>query len=202
MNEGETAFYAVFLSFVGLDLLYLHYITPLKPWYCCDVNNTNKSFSMIRKEEPIKETQPYDLDINALGFHVNRVLWAMVKNLNRELKEHNLGIQHAEFIIIKALENIKGGSQSYIAQVLGKERSGISRSVAALEERGFIIKEAQDGKSNYVKLSEKGKSILPEINEIIDTISKQALKGFSKRSRESLINNLTRIYENSMEYSK
>lgn len=153
---------------------------------------------MKKENKTDLEKQPFELDINALGFHINRVLWALVKNLNKELKDNNLGIQHAEFIIIKALDSIKGESQSQIAHVLGKERSGISRSLAALEERGYIIKEPLDGKSNYVTLSEKGKSILPVINAIIDKISEQALRGFTKKSRESLVNNLTKVYLNAI----
>lgn len=148
-----------------------------------------------------KEIEPFELEISTLGFYVNRAFWGLIKILNKELKQSGLDLPHAEFTIIKALEVLQGATQSQIAKVLDKERSGISRSLVSLEKKGYICKAPLNGKSNFVILTEKGKDTLPKINEVIDKISEQALKGFSKRSRESLMNNLTRIYENSMEHS-
>lgn len=145
-----------------------------------------------------KEIQPFEIEINTLGFYVNRALWAMIKILNKELKKSGLNVQHAEFTILKALEVLDAVSQSQLAKILDKERSGISRSLAILEKKGYIQRTPLNGKSNIISLSEEGKACIPKINEVIDKISEQALKGFSKKSRISLINNLSRIYDNSL----
>ena len=149
-----------------------------------------------------KQYKPYDLNIYTLGFYVTRVSYALLKRLNQGLKESDLDIQFAEFTIMKALDEIKGASQSQIASVLGKERAGITKPMSSLEEKGYISREALNGSTNYVTLTEKGKNAIPVLNEIADRVTEQAFKGFSQKSRTSTINNLNRIFNNTITEEK
>lgn len=146
-----------------------------------------------------RERRPFEIDIDSLGFYINRAFFAMVKHLNQELSDSNLNLQHSDFTILKILSKIKGGSQSEISAILGKERSGISRSLANLERNGYVRREAKNGSTNYVSLTPKGEDAIPKINVIIDKVTEKAFKGFSQKSREAMIRNLTKIYLNSLE---
>lgn len=145
-----------------------------------------------------KHYKPFEVEVDALGFYVNRAFSVMVKSLNKELRNADLDIQHAEFSLMKVLHEIQGGTQSQLAALLGKERSGISRTLSQLEEKGYINREPLDGKSNYVVLTEKGKVIMPKLNAVADRVSATTFKGFSKKSQESMIKNLTKIYLNAL----
>lgn len=145
-----------------------------------------------------KQYKPFEVEVNALGFYVNRAFSMMVKSLNKELRNADLNIQHAEFSIMKLLNEIKGGTQSQLATLLGKERSGISRTLSQLEEKGYISRQPLDGKTNYVVLTQKGQELMPGLNAIADKVSKKTFKGFSKKSQESIVNNLTKIYLNAL----
>lgn len=146
----------------------------------------------------MKKYNAFEINVNTLGYHVNRAFFALIKLLNKEIKESGLKFQHSDFVILKILITIGGASQSQIANILGKERSAISRSLASLEEEGYILREQVDGKTNLVTLSEKGKEIVPLINDIGNRVSELGFKGLSKRSRESMINNLTKIFDNAI----
>lgn len=146
------------------------------------------------------ELKPFGIEINTLGFHIHRVLYAMIRSLTRRLKENNLNLEHSDFTILMLLGQIKGCSQSEIARVLGKERSGVSRSIVALEKEGILKREPLDGKTNYVTLTEKGEQIIPTLHNIADQVTEEALKGFSHKKRESLINSLNKIFSNASSY--
>ena len=146
-----------------------------------------------------RKLRPFEIDIDALGYYINRAFFAMVKYLNQELSDSNLNLQHSDFTILKILNQIKAGSQTEISTILGKERSGISRSLSNLERNGYVKREAKNGSTNYVSLTPKGEEVLPKINAITDKVTEKAFKGFSQKSREAMIKNLNKIYFNSLE---
>ena len=139
------------------------------------------------------------MEVKALGYYVNRAFFSLVRLLNKFLKERDLDIQHSEFSILRVLKEIKGGSQTQLASILGKERSGIGRTLSSLEAKGFINRESLNGTTNFVTLTEKGQEVLPVLDEVIDQVTERAFKGFPQKSRETLIKNLTKIYLNSLD---
>lgn len=146
--------------------------------------NMNQTFETNYREE------------SWVGFYSDRILFYLIKRFNAYLQEKNLDIQVAECAILKALYIAGDMSQSQIAQVLGKERSGISRSIVSMEKKGYIIRKPLNGTTNVVSITEKGRSLMPELIRITDSLEEQSFKGFSEKSRASLLNNLSRIYKN------
>ena len=143
--------------------------------------------------------QPFETNYREeswVGFYSDRILFYLIKRFNAYLQEKNLDIQVAECAILKALYIAGDMSQSQIAQVLGKERSGISRSIVSMEKKGYIIRKPLNGTTNVVSITEKGRSLMPELIRITDSLEEQSFKGFSEKSRASLLNNLSRIYKN------
>lgn len=143
-----------------------------------------------------KEYKPYDINIDSLGFFVDRLLFAMVKSRNKDLRDENWDIQHAEFITLKVINALGAASQSQIAKVMGKERSGMSRIIASLEKKGYIERTHLNGSTNHVTLSEKGKNIMPAVVELSDRLTERTFKGFSTKSRIAIMKNLDRLYRN------
>lgn len=143
--------------------------------------------------------QPYHLDINTLGFFVDRLLYAMIKRQNRMLKESPLDLQHSEFVTLKVLNVLKGATQSQLASVMGKERSGISRILTSLEKKGYVERKPLNGSTNYVTPTEKGLQANQLITEISDNLTNQTFKGFSPQKRQSVLNALDRLYKNALD---
>lgn len=142
------------------------------------------------------EFKAYDIDVSSLGFLIDRLLYAMVKRRNQDLDEKEWDIQHPEFIVMKVLNLKPNISQSQLAKVMGRERSGISKIIASLEKKGYVERTALNGSTNLVKLTEKGIGMMPGINELSEKLNERAFKGFSQKNRAAMIRNLERLYNN------
>lgn len=143
-----------------------------------------------------KHLKPDTSTMESLGFYMDRILYSMLKRLNKEHKKNNWDIQQAEATILQTLNVLGSKSQSELASILGKERSGISRSVTALEKKGYVERTSVNGSTYSVALTEKGKSMIPAIIEKYKNVQELALKGLSEKSRTSLMKNLETIYKN------
>lgn len=139
-----------------------------------------------------------NIDIHTLGYYLDRALCVMIRSLNKELKEYQLGFQHSDFTILKVLSETHGLSQTELARILGKEKSGIGRSLSSLEKDGYINRSAINGCKNELCLTEKGEQIIPLLNEIADKVTAKAFTGFSDKKRKEMMQNLTIIYKNSL----
>ena len=139
-----------------------------------------------------------ELDIQTLGYYIDRVLCVMIKRLNKELREENLKFQHSDFSVMKVLSEVDNINQSHLAKILGKEKSGIGKTLKSLEKEGYIQRSAINGCTNNVRLTEKGKEILPLLNKIADKVTDTAFTGFSPKKRNDIMKSLTLIYKNSL----
>lgn len=145
-----------------------------------------------------KKVKPFEIEINSIGYYLTRVLYTLIKRLNKELKDNDLKLLHSDFTIMMTLEKVKEANQSQIATLLGKERSGISRSLNSLEQQGYVERRPLNGSTNVVTLTEKGQALMPLLNQIAQKISELALQGFSQKSRMNLFKSLNKIYLNSL----
>ena len=145
-----------------------------------------------------KELESVELDIKTLGYYIDRALCVMIKRLNKELRDENLKFQHSDFTVMKVLSEIESINQSLLAKILGKEKSGIGRTLKSLEKEGYIQRSALNGCTNNVKLTEKGNEVLPLLNQIAERVTENAFSGFSAKKREDIMKSLTLIYKNSL----
>ena len=145
-----------------------------------------------------RDLEPVELDIKTLGYYIDRALCVMIKRLNKELREENLKFQHSDFTIMKVLSEVESVNQSHLAKILGKEKSGIGKTLKSLEEEGYIQRSALNGCTNNVELTEKGKEVLPLLNQIAERVTERAFSGFSAKKRDDVMKSLTHIYKNSL----
>ena len=145
-----------------------------------------------------KDLASVELDIKTLGYYIDRALCVMIKRLNKELRDENLKFQHSDFTILKVLSEVDCLNQSHLARILGKEKSGIGKTLKSLENEGYIQRSALNGCTNNVKLTKKGKEVLPLLNQIAERVTENAFSGFSAKKREDVMKSLTLIYKNSL----
>ena len=115
-----------------------------------------------------------------------------------ELREENLKFQHSDFTVMKVLSEVESIRQSHLAKILGKEKSGIGKTLKTLEKEGQIQRSALNGCTNNISLTEKGKEILPLLNKIAERVTENAFSGFTAKKREDVMKSLTLIYKNSL----
>lgn len=136
------------------------------------------------------------LDIDTLGYHLDRALNVMVKLLNNMFVENNIDLQHAQYTVLKALWCCDGISQSQLSKVLGKDPAAISRALNYLEAKGYVNRRGTNGKTNGVFLTDYANSRRKEIESIADKVTEKATVGMTQSQRILLKQFLNTIYEN------
>ena len=125
---------------------------------------------------------------NSIAYRFIRGANSVNKTLNKKLSSYNIAIeQRATLEIIKFESNV---NQTTIANLLGKDKTTISRSLNSLEKKGLIQRSEtlNDKRSNIIELTKEGEMILEDtINEVTsyreslnDKLSKEELDSFFK----------------------
>jgi DNA-binding MarR family transcriptional regulator len=79
-----------------------------------------------------------------------------------------LGLRQVEATILLVLGERPGMSQSALGRLLGIKRANMTPLAARLEEQGLILRQASDGRSLGLELSEKGADLAGKVRLVID----------------------------------
>ena len=137
-----------------------------------------------------------DIKIDTLGYYVDRTFTGMVKYLNYELKNHGLDMQHPHFAIMMVLSRNEGINQSTLAAYVDRDKASVSRHLNYLEEKGYVERKFDGGCKNFIYLTEKGKGIIPVLDEISALDTEKTLQGFTPKKQEEIYKILTKMYLN------
>lgn len=137
-----------------------------------------------------------DIHIHTLGYYVDRTFTTMVKFLNYELEAAGLDLQHSQFAILMVVAHNDGISQTLLTEYVDRDKASVSRNVRYLEEKGYIKREAADGKKKCILLTEKGQKVLPILLEISQKDTYFTLKGFSESKKKEIYRILEKMFLN------
>ena len=137
-----------------------------------------------------------DINVNTLGYYVDRTFTAMVRYLNYALKQEGLDIQHPHYVIMMVVSHNEGINQSEISRYIDRDRASVSRNLNYLEKKGYLERRFDGGCKNLIYLTEKGKRIMPKLIEISEADTNNTLKGFSPKKSEEIFKILTKMYIN------
>ena len=137
-----------------------------------------------------------DIQIDTLGFFVDRVFSYMVKSLNKKLNEECFDIQQPQFAILMVMSKKDGLDQSTISEYVNRDKASVSRNIKSLVEKGYLNVKPYGGKKNKIFLSDKGKELIPTLYEIGRYNTLTTLKGFSEKKRGNIFKVLDKMYRN------
>lgn len=99
----------------------------------------------------------YELE-KSIGFKINQTANKLNNKYNQLLQEYDIAPeQRATLEIIKYEIDV---NQTKIANILGKDKTTISRTLNTLEKKGFITKSQKDKRTNLIEITPKGEDIL------------------------------------------
>jgi DNA-binding MarR family transcriptional regulator len=94
----------------------------------------------------------------SVGFKINQTANKINNKFTQLLHSFHIAPeQRATLEIIKYEEEV---NQTKIANILGKDKTTISRTLATLEKKGFILKKQIDRRTNLIELTQLGEEIL------------------------------------------
>ena len=130
----------------------------------------------------------YDLE-SSIGFKINQTANKINNKFNTVLQKYDIAPeQRAALEIIKYEKEV---NQTKIANILAKDKTTISRTLASLEKKGFILKKQIDKRTNLIELTNKGEKILEESALTIKTFR----ENLSSKLDENEINKIVELLE-------
>ena len=130
----------------------------------------------------------YELE-KSTGFKINQRADKINNKFNIVLQKYDIAPeQRATLEIIKYEKDV---NQTKIANILAKDKTTISRTLATLEKKGFILKKQIDKRTNLIELTNKGEKILEESALTIKTFR----ENLSSKLDENEINKIVELLE-------
>lgn len=137
----------------------------------------------------------YELE-KSLGFKINQTANKLNNKYNQLLQSFDIAPeQRATLEIIKYETDV---NQTKIAQILGKDKTTISRTLNTLEKKGFILKSQINKRTNLIELSSKGEEILEKSSSLV----KEFRKNLASNLNEDEINQLFSLLEKVVSHLK
>ncbi|MBU0923972.1 MarR family transcriptional regulator [bacterium] len=125
----------------------------------------------------------------SIGFKINQTANRINNKFNTLLQKYDIAPeQRATLEIIKYEKDV---NQTKIANILAKDKTTISRTLATLEKKGFILKKQIDKRTNLIELTLEGEKILEESAFIV----KEFRKKISSNLDENEINKIVELLE-------
>ena len=134
----------------------------------------------------ISDLTDKDLQETPFVFLIIKLNDICLVSLNRKLKELDLTINQANFLVVINTE--ESLPQSYISQLLNIRGGSVTKALKRLEEKGFVeIKPNPENKSkNIVKITDKGRKVTQEFNKKITEIEDEIFKNYTAKEKEKL----------------
>lgn len=128
---------------------------------------------------------------NSIGFKINQTANKINNKFNNILQDYKIAPeQRATLEIIKFEKDV---NQTKIANILAKDKTTISRTLATLEKKGFIQKEPIDRRTNLIKLTILGEEILNKSQESVQKFREDLFLNLEKEEVNKLIELLEKV---------
>ena len=125
----------------------------------------------------------------------------ITKEMNRLLEQY--GLHSAEWTVIASIKENGVVSQVILAEHLNIEPSAISKSLNALEKKGFIQREeGSDKREKMVSLTSKALSLYPSWDKIVKQHREQLLQNIPAEKLDNLFSTLKTIFSNAQNIKK
>ncbi|MEU6642592.1 MarR family winged helix-turn-helix transcriptional regulator [Saccharomonospora sp. NPDC046836] len=121
----------------------------------------------------------------------NDLLWTGTR-----IYHQRFGIHTNEWRVLSALGNCPGANAKEVCDVLGMNKSVVSRSAAVLRNADLVVMEKEDGVQRLY-LTEAGAAVHDEILPIAIGLHQELMAGFTDREQRQLKKYLCRLLANS-----
>ncbi len=140
----------------------------------------------IMKFRNISDLTDEDLQETPFEFLIMKLKDICLVSLNRKLKELDLTINQANFLVVINTE--ESVPQSYISQILNIHGGSVTKALKRLEEKGLVeVNPNPENKSkNIVKITDKGRKITQEFYKTINVIEDEIFNNYTAEEKEKL----------------
>lgn len=109
------------------------------------------------------------IDTPAVGCLIGSAFQKLLGQLADDLKREGLDITPSEYMIMRAVYSKQGLQQCEIAEMVGKDKASICRTVATLDKKGLVRTESVSHKCLRVYLTDYAVEIEPSIRRVAES---------------------------------
>jgi DNA-binding MarR family transcriptional regulator len=130
-----------------------------------------------------------------VGYWMRIVSNHISSSFKKKLEEHEVGV--AEWVVMRHLYDQEGLSPSTLAEMTGMTRGAISKLLDRIFHKKLIerVESSQDRRFQEVKLSRKGRQLLPKLVALADENDQQFFGHLSDQQKQHLIQILKEIVD-------
>lgn len=127
-----------------------------------------------------------------LAFQMHRVHSVLFRVANRLINEAAIPIKMEQLPVFLCIHTEGFVSQQEIADLVGRDKSSIQRTVVALESKGLIhiSQDKKDKRKNILRTTEAGVLLAQQIKEIIEKVEEEIFVAFDSDDRRNTINSI------------
>ena len=133
---------------------------------------------------------------DSIVLKINQTANKLNNEFNKVLNTYNIAPEQRATLEI--IQNDKDINQTKIAQILGKDKTTICRSLTSLEKKGLITKSEikNDKRVNILKLTKKAEEVLEESKESVYEYREKLSQSLDKDEIKMLFSLLEKITKN------
>ncbi|MBD5201496.1 MAG: MarR family transcriptional regulator [Bacteroidales bacterium] len=128
-------------------------------------------------------TRDHRYEMPNVGCKLGAANQRLLTELAGALGNEKLPVTPAEYLVLRAVFSEDGIQQCEIAELIGKDKGTVCRTVASLERKGFVTTQSVSHRCLRVYASEEGRRVEPRI---------MAVAGERHKALESLLTPLER----------
>jgi DNA-binding MarR family transcriptional regulator len=129
-----------------------------------------------------------------MGYHLRRLSVLVMADLTTRLSP--LGLKPADASVLTAIKTHAPITQSDLGRMLGIQRANMTPLIAALDRRGFIQRDAVDGRSQALRLTAEGLDIQEKSWAILQAHEAQVFGTLTTARRNKMASDLQQLWAN------
>lgn len=135
---------------------------------------------------------------SSIGYQTNLVATILKTNFTK-LIQPKYGIAAEQFATLKIISEDSEATQTRIAELLGKDKTTVGRSIESLIKKGLLTREDShlDKRANRISLTPKAQEVVAGVTEIADHLNETLKSKLSKEEIENYFKVLDKILQES-----
>jgi DNA-binding MarR family transcriptional regulator len=132
-------------------------------------------------------------------FLVSRLQERAYRFIARELQKRGInGIEPSHGAILRQLSTYGPLSMSRLAELIDRTKPTVTVLVRKLVKHGYVerMEDPTDSRVTLVRLTDKAKALADDFQDVSRLMRERIYKGFSKKDRQSLVDQLERAIRN------
>ncbi|WP_250253359.1 MarR family transcriptional regulator [Chryseobacterium sp. Marseille-Q3244] len=143
--------------------------------------------------------------LNSIIFYnIDKAIRAYRNYAQRQLKASGFTITIDQWLIIKAILENPGITQNEIGDLVFKDNASVTRIIDLMVKSEYIKRHvhSDDRRKTNLEVTDSGKKVIKEVQNIVENNREIALKGVSKDELEMMYSALLKISENCLNPKK